>query len=197
MYRVKITGTKELSETLKKLSDSFGSKDMMKYLGDECERTLYKTTHDNLTTVDDLEVSEYAKNHQKEIIGNKIILSNSTMADLSGLSPETLKNYPNGFSIAKAVEYGTGVVGSTSEASSIAPSDWEYDINQHGEKGWFYKKDGNIYWTKGFEGRLIFYKTAKEIEKESYHWIMQYIGKKIINNRGTGRFTKDTSRSFM
>lgn len=198
MYKIKIKGTKELNNTLKKLSDSFGSKEMMEFLGDECERTLYKITNENLTTVEDLEVSEYAKNHQKEIKNNTITLSNGTMADLSELSSETLANYPNGFSIAKAVEYGTGVVGSTGVAKDLAMKDgWEYDINEHGNKGWYYKKNGNIYWTKGFEGRLIYYRTAKEIEKESYHWIMQYIGKKIINNRGTGRFTKDTSRSFI
>lgn len=179
MYKIKITGTKELSNKLKKMGDSFGSREMMKYLGDKCERTLYKTTHDNLTTVDDLEVSEYAKNHQKEIVGKKIILSNGTMADLSDLSPETLLNYPNGFSIAKAVEYGTGIVGSTSEASGVAPSDWEYDVNQHGNSGWYYKKNGNIYWTKGFEGRLIFYKTSKEVKENISKWISQYMKNKI------------------
>ena len=188
MYKVQITGTKELSNTLKKLSDSFGSKEMMEFLGDKCERTLYKITYDNLTTVEDLEVSEYSKNHQKEIKNNTITLSNGTMADLSELSSETLKNYPNGFSIAKAVEYGTGIIGSTSEASSIAPSDWEYDVNGHGEKGWFYKKDGNIYWTKGFEGRLIFYKTAKEIEKNARSWIFEYIGWKASNINGKGKY---------
>lgn len=180
MYRVKITGTKELSNKLKKISDSFGSKEMMEYLGDKCERILYKTTHDNLTTVEDLETSEYAKNHQKNIIGNKIILSNSTMADLSGLSPETLKNYPDGFSIAKAVEYGTGIVGSTSEANGIAESDgWQYDVNGHGEQGWFYKKNGNLYWSKGFEGRLIYYKTAKGIKENAPKWINDYMKTKM------------------
>lgn len=179
MYRVKITGTKELSNVLKKLGDSFGSKEMMEYLGDKCERTLYKTTHDNLTTVEDLETSEYAKNHKKEIEKNKIILSNDTMADLSNLSSETLANYPDGFSIAKAVEYGTGAIGASSSASSVAPSDWKYDVNQHGEKGWFYKKNGNIYWTKGFEGRLIYYKTAKSITQNAPKWINEYIKNKM------------------
>ena len=180
MYKVTIKGTKELSNTLKKLGDTFGSREMMEFLGDKCERTLYKTTHENLTTVNDLEVSDYAKNHQKEVKGKKIILSNGTMADLSGLSSETLANYPNGFSIAKAVEYGTGVVGATSEASGVAAQDgWEYDVNQHGNQGWYYKKNGNLYWTKGFEGRLIFYKTAKEVKENAAKWINEYIKKKM------------------
>lgn len=176
---IEVTGTKELSRKLKKLSDSFESEKMMEYLGDKCERTLYKTTYDNLTTIEDLEVSEYAKNHRKKVGKIKITLSNSTMADLSELSQETLKNYPNGFSIAKAVEYGTGAVGFASAASFIAPSDWEYDINQHGEKGWFYKKNGNIHWTKGFEGRLIYYKTAKKINKDVSKWIFDYLKKEM------------------
>ena len=176
MVKITIKGTKELSNTLKRLGDSFGSEEMMSYLGDKAERVLYKTTYENLSTVEDLETSEYAKNHQKQVMKNKVILSNDTMADLSGLSPETLKNYPNGFSIAKAVEYGTGIVGATSEASGIAANHgWEYDINQHGEKGWFYKKNGKLYWSKGFEGRLIFYKTAKEIAEKSPKWINEYL----------------------
>ena len=179
MYKVQIKGTKELSEKLKKLGDSFGSKEMMDYLGDKCERSLYKTTYENLSTVEDLETSEYAKNHRKKIEKKTITLSNRTMADLSDLSPETLANYPNGFSIAKAVEYGTGIIGSTSEASSIAPSDWKYDVNGHGEKGWFYKKNGNIYWSKGFEGRLIFYKTALDIKENVNNWVAYYLKRKM------------------
>ena len=102
------------------------------------------------------------------------------MADLSGLSPETLNNYPNGFSIAKAVEYGTGIVGSTSEANGIAENDgWQYDVNGHGEQGWFYKKNGNLYWSKGFEGRLIYYKTAKEIVDNLPKWINNYLNENI------------------
>lgn len=179
MYKVSIKGNKELSDMLKKLSDSFGSKEMMSYLGDKCERTLYKITHENLTTVDDIEVSEYARNHQKEIQGNKITLSNGTMADLSNLSPETLANYPNGFSIAKAVEYGTSIVGASSEASGIAAKNgWEYDVNQHGDKGWIYEKDGKLYWSRGFEGRLIYYKTANKIGDDVGKWISDYIEKK-------------------
>lgn len=180
MYKITITGTKELKDKLKALGDSFGSNEMLNYLGDKFEETLYKKTYENLTTVEDLEVSEYAKNHQKTIQDKKIILSNSTMADLSDLSPETLRNYPNGFSIAKAVEFGTGIIGATSEASALAQSNgWDYDINGHGEKGWFYKKDGNIYWTKGFEGRLIYYKTKKDIQENISKWVASYIKNKI------------------
>lgn len=178
MYKIKITGTKEISKKLNKLADSFGSKEMMNYLGDKCERSLYKITHDNLSTVDDLETSEYAQNHVKKIEDNKIILSNNTMADLSELSPETLSNYPDGFSIAKAVEYGTGIVGSTSSASSFADN-WQYDVNEHGETGWYYIKDGNLHWSKGFEGRLIFYKTALDIKDNVSRWTDEYIKGKI------------------
>jgi hypothetical protein len=179
MYKYKITGKKEWDEKLEKLGDAFGSKEMMDYLGDKCERVLYKITNENLSTIEDLETSEYARNHKKEVVGNKIILSNDTMADLSELSPETLKNYPNGFSISHAVEYGTGVVGLNSEASTFAPSEWQYDVNNHGYKGWFYTKNGVIYWSRGFEGRLIFYKTALEIRDNASSWIDQYIKNKL------------------
>lgn len=178
MYKIKISGTKELEKKLNKLSDSLSSKEFINYLGDKCERSLYKITNENLSTVEDLETSDYARNHKKEIEGNKIILSNDTMADLSELSPEKLVNYPNGFSIAKAVEYGTGIVGSSSSASSFA-DDWEYDVNGHGEKGWFYIKNGDLHWSKGFEGRLIFYKTSLDIKENVSKWVMDYIKEKM------------------
>ena len=108
----------------------------------------------------------------------EIILFNNTKADLSHLSENTRANYPDGFSIAKAVEYGTGIVGRDSQGSTQA-TDWAYDVNNHGEKGWFYEKNGKIYWTKGMEGKLIYYKTKQEIEKNIEKWIAEYIDKNI------------------
>lgn len=179
MYKVTVTGLKEVVDSFKNLRDCLNSEEMMNYVGDKCERTLYKVTNDNLTSVDDLEVSEYARNHQKQIEGNRIILSNNTMADLSNLSLETQANYPNGFSIAQAIEYGTGIVGASSAASSIAAEyGWEYDVNQHGEKGWFYVKDGQLWHSKGFEGRLIYYKTTKEIADNINEWLIKYLESK-------------------
>ena len=66
------------------------------------------------------------------------------------------------------VEFGTGIVGS----ENPHPHPWVYDVNGHGEKGWFYPTDasdpnpwkhyynGTLYgWTKGQKARPFMYNT--------------------------------------
>lgn len=81
---------------------------------------------------------------------------------------------------AAFIEYGTGVRGKNSPHPA-PPSDWIYDTNEHGEKGWWYPTDkqppdgqpkrydeltGQWYaWTKGMGSRPFMYNTAKDIEK--------------------------------
>lgn len=66
---------------------------------------------------------------------------------------------------AAYVEFGTGVVGSQSPHPE--PQGWQYDVNQHGDKGWVYYDDysGEFRWTKGFKSRPFMYNTARELEK--------------------------------
>lgn len=42
---------------------------------------------------------------------------------------------------AQYVEYGTGIVGS--ENPHPKPDGWSYDVNNHGEAGWWYPTDGS------------------------------------------------------
>ena len=67
---------------------------------------------------------------------------------------------------AAYVEFGTGVVGS--RAPHPDPQNWQYDVNQHGDKGWVYYDDenGQFRWTKGFKSRPFMYNTAMQLEKE-------------------------------
>lgn len=66
-------------------------------------------------------------------------------------------------------EFGTGVVGSRSPhiADYLKKSGWKYDVNQHGEAGWKYYKNGRWYWTKGMEAEKKFY-FASERMKEAF-----------------------------
>lgn len=49
---------------------------------------------------------------------------------------------------AAFVEYGTGIVGKGTHPDA---GNYQYDINNHGEDGWYYFKDGKLHWTKGLE----------------------------------------------
>lgn len=67
-------------------------------------------------------------------------------------------------SYAPYVEFGFGIVGSKNphpESSLIA---WKYDINSHGEKGWYYMKNGEWHWSKGQPSKPFMYMTAKELK---------------------------------
>lgn len=64
------------------------------------------------------------------------------------------------------VEFGTGVVGAGSPHPD--PAGWQYDVNNHGESGWWYynDRDGKMHWTKGMRSRPFMYNTARELEQE-------------------------------
>ena len=57
MYEIEVTGINKIQKDLDKLANSL-DKDFMQFLGDKFERTLYKTTYENLSTIEDLETSE-------------------------------------------------------------------------------------------------------------------------------------------
>src|SRR5690554_4333025 len=67
---------------------------------------------------------------------------------------------------ATYVEFGTGIVGKQSPHPD--PQGWQYDVNSHGEKGWWYfnDRDQKWHWTKGFQSRPFMYNTVKELERE-------------------------------
>lgn len=59
-------------------------------------------------------------------------------------------------------EFGTGVVGANNPHPEIAIAGWSYDVNQHGELGWWYiGRDGQAHWTKGMPSRPYMYETAR------------------------------------
>lgn len=64
------------------------------------------------------------------------------------------------------VEFGTGVVGQRSPHPNA--QGYRYDINAHGDEGWFYYDDdsGQVRWTKGFKSRPFMYNTARQLEKD-------------------------------
>lgn len=77
---------------------------------------------------------------------------------------------------AAFVEFGTGIVGKNSPHPVAEANGWKYDVNDHGEAGWWYPTDddnlirytapdGKTYgWTKGMASRPFMYETAKELE---------------------------------
>lgn len=74
------------------------------------------------------------------------------------------------------VEFGTGVVG---KGSPHPNPQFQYDKNNHGDKGWIYydERKGVYRWTKGFRSRPFMYNTARELEKQCIKIAKEVFGK--------------------
>ena len=165
----------------KKLKSALKSSEFKIFLENKVKETLAEITDKNLVTKEHLNYKGIYRNNHKIVVDvnqKKIVISNRTNIPVDSLNVAVASNYPDGFDLAKAVEYGTGIVGANSEASGYASKDsWEYDINSHGDKGWTYIVNNTMVWTKGVEGRLIFEKSKQKIEQEFDKWLMEFVEK--------------------
>ena len=66
---------------------------------------------------------------------------------------------------AAFVEYGTGIVGA--DNSHPDSGGWAYDVNNHGDAGWWYQVDGGWRHTRGMPARPFMYNTLRELEAEA------------------------------
>ena len=67
-----------------------------------------------------------------------------------------------GFNYAQVVEFGSGVNGRLG-SSPGRPSDYQLDIHHHGERGWYYWKNGKWNHTLGQIPRPFFWETYQEL----------------------------------
>lgn len=65
------------------------------------------------------------------------------------------------------VEFGTGIRGANSPHPNPGLAGWKYDVNEHGEEGWWYWKDGEWHWTAGMQSRPFMYQTAQQLAQEA------------------------------
>lgn len=167
---------KSFEKDLKELAKKIKSKDFMNFVADKCMLQLTKISNEKLGgfAEDDMaqnDVNNYRSNHKVEVQDDIIIIRNDTMADLSHVSQRTLENYPEGFSIAKAIEFGTGIYGSEND-----DPEWAVQVNEHRnyEKGWYYEKDGSLHWSKGFGGKFIYYELGQYVQENIADWVQEY-----------------------
>lgn len=70
------------------------------------------------------------------------------------------------------VEYGTGIVGEmTPNDNPEGNVEWEYDIHEHRESGWWYFSNadgfGRFRWTKGMPARPYMYNTLRWLQENA------------------------------
>lgn len=81
---------------------------------------------------------------------------------------------------AALVEYGTGIVGNGTHPK---PGDYRYDVNGHGEKGWyFYDDQGRLHWTKGMKAHRFLYDAINDyILSGEYRRIFKKVTQRYID----------------
>lgn len=63
------------------------------------------------------------------------------------------------------VEFGTGVVGKKSPMAEANRYGWRYDVNNHGDSGWTYRKGDEFFWTKGQHGTGFMHLSSVDIRR--------------------------------
>ena len=139
-------------------------------LPDKCEEFTYRLAEEGVAIA------------QLKILGFDAVISGELLNSMS-LEPGDIVSNGSSYFIytdcewAKFVEFGTGIVGS--ESPHPDAQGWKYDVNEHGEKGWFYFKDGEWHWTKGMPSRPFMYETAQELKDMS---IIYHIAKDVFSS---------------
>lgn len=185
-YKVDIFDENSLNEfdkDLSKLATIFETMEFKEFILEKAKKLLDDICKMNLPIDEDLGVSssDYLSGMSYEIEGDTIILGNTSWIDISAknMSETTKEKYPAQLSLSHIIEYGIGAVGAGSSYSGQA-DDWQFDVNNHGDNGWYYKDaNGGIHWTRGFEGRYIFYKLSQNIEENIENWISEYLDENL------------------
>ena len=64
---------------------------------------------------------------------------------------------------APFIEFGFGAVGGHNPHPVPSLAGWKYDINKHGESGWWYNKGGEWHWSGGQPSKPFMYETGKDL----------------------------------
>lgn len=111
------------------------------------------------------ELTEYGVTLAKSIASEMDVFDSGALVD--GIHAEYRDG--KGYVVSSApysayVEFGTGIVGEMSPHPDAGSFGWAYDVNQHGDLGWWFQdSDGEWHWTAGMISRPFMYETAREL----------------------------------
>lgn len=170
-----LEGLEKYKEYVKNLSQMISDNKFQRFIQEKCLETVKKVTEQRLVggTTDDEMIQEYKTRHKIRNFANGFVLYNDTTLPASMLSTKHPEDYPNGFSIALAFEYGVGIVGQNNPVAGA----WEYNLKDY-NFGWYYQKYNESYHTYGYSGFEIYRYTAVEIEKLLPSWVKEYMQKR-------------------
>lgn len=162
---------------VKGLQSMVSDKKLQTFIKQKCLEAVRQVTEERLVggTTDDEYIEEYKNNHQIADTANGFVLYNNTTipTEMLPISEQRAGNYPNGFNIALAFEYGIGIVGENAPVEGA----WKYNVNNW-NFAWYYQKDGQLYSTYGYAGFEIYRFTAERIKQNLSSWIVEYQNRK-------------------
>lgn len=122
-------------------------------------------------TTNDEYIDLYKTSHVIEDTEEGFVLYNNANIDVEN------ENYPNGFSIALAFEYGVGIVGEGFYTNDYFQP-WEYNVNNY-NFGWYFSKNGVSQQTAGYKGFEIYRNIAEKSKKLFLDWILEFFEKEV------------------
>ena len=188
--KVEVDSIKKLDQYIKyveKLCKMKSDVDFQKYIQEKCLATVKKISRERIgNSTNDEYIEEYISRHSIREEKNGFVLYNDLTIPAILSTKKTknqerdngiVRNYDSGFSIALAFEYGTGLVGRDNAVQGA----WEYNINDYGEEGWYYKPlNGNSIRTRGYQGFEVYRYTAEEIKAMLPKWVNDYFRMKEV-----------------
>ena len=109
-YEVNILNTEDLEKLGKlfsEIEESLESEELLKFIAEKAMAEL-QTIIDTELDTEDYE-TDYRSSNKYEILEDQIRIYNDSRVDLSELSEETRQYYADGLSLAKIIEFGTGI----------------------------------------------------------------------------------------
>lgn len=135
-------------------------RDYRKSLQDKCEKFAYRMAEEGVAIA------------QMKILGFDAVMTGELLDSMNLEVGDIVSNGATYYIYtdcpwAKFVEFGTGIVGSENPHPDPSIAGWKYDTNDHGEKGWYYYRDGEWHWTKGMPSRPFMFETAQALKDMS------------------------------
>lgn len=135
------------------------AKDIRDYrngLQDKCEEFAYRMAEEGVEIA------------QMKILGFDAVMTGALLNSMNLEAGDIVSNCATYYVYtdcdwASFVEFGTGVIGSENPHPETGLANWKYDVNNHGESGWWYFNDGEWHWTKGMPSRPFMCETGQEL----------------------------------
>lgn len=100
-----------LAQSFENIEKALDSEELMKYLSQQCMKELNRIIDQSSITEEySPKDDQYRSSNKCDVSKEEVRIYNDSMVDISHVSPQTATKYANGLSLAKLIEFGTGIM---------------------------------------------------------------------------------------